>query len=570
MKHKSTHSISLVFEPFRVAPARSLIVVSCLLLAGLSEAVGVASLLPVLSMVGDNGGPPTSQLGRMFADVLSVLNIVPSLTLILTIIVGAILLKSGLTLVAMSIVGFTVTRITLAFRRRLIEALMVAKWSYFVGQHIGSLTNAIGIEAENASSAVNSGFRIVAMCVQAAVYMLLALFLNPYVTLFALIAGAFLVITFSGLVRFSRRAGLRSTQANEALQTVVADGLAGIKPLRAMAREQRLKILLEHEAENLSQAQRHMVLSKEALASIREPVLILALAPLIFVAMTYLGMPFEQLLILAFLFYRTINSVGNLQQVYQGMVASEGYYHSMQNKIRIAESQAEYQSGPAMPAFKNVISLRNLSLKIDETEILDNISLDIPANAITVIIGPSGAGKTTLVDVILGFHTPTAGKILIDGEAFSGHEVTSWRRQIGYVPQEMLLFHDTVRNNVTLGDDSYSDNDVELALKDAGAWDFIDKTPDKLQTVVGEKGARLSGGQRQRIAIARALLSKPKLLFLDEPTTALDPATEAEICNNLKSLSKKVTILLISHQPALTAIADNIIRLSHGRTVDAA
>ncbi len=570
MIHKPTHSISLVFEPFRIAPARSLIVVSCLLLAGLSEAVGIASLLPVLSMVGDGGGEPTSKLGQMFAEGLSTLNIAPSLTLILAVIAGAIFLKSGLTLVAMSIVGFTVARITLAFRRRLIKALMIAKWSYFVGQHIGSLTNAIGIEAENASSAVNSGFRIVAMCVQAAVYMLLALFLNPYVTLFALAAGVFLVVTFSGLVSFSRRAGLRSTQANEALQTVVADGLAGIKPLRAMAREQRLGILLEHEAENLAQAQRQMVLSKEALASIREPVLILALAPLIYVAMTYLGMPFEQLLILAFLFYRTINSVGNLQQVYQGMVASEGYYHSMRNKIRTAESQAEFQSGPAMPAFENVISLRNLSLKIDETEILDNISIDIPANAITLIVGPSGAGKTTLVDVILGFHAPTAGNILIDGEAFSGHEVTSWRRQIGYVPQEMLLFHDTVRNNVTLGDDSYSDNDIEMALKDAGAWDFIEQTPDKLQTVVGEKGARLSGGQRQRIAIARALLSKPKLLFLDEPTTALDPATEAEICNNLKSLSAKVTILLISHQPALTKIADNVIRLSHGRTVDAA
>jgi ATP-binding cassette, subfamily C, bacterial len=570
MEHPPTHSLSLIFEPFRIAWARSVIVVFCLLLAGLSEAIGVASLLPVLSLVSDDGGQPSSQLEEMFSDVLAFVNITPTLVSMLVMIVGAIMLKSVLTMTAMNMVGSTIAGITRDFRHRLINALMVARWQYFITQPMGSLANALGVEAHNAGSAVTGSFQIVAKFIQVAVYMLLALVINPYVTLFSLIVGIILIVTFSGLVSFSRSAGLRNTQANEALQTIIVDGLSGIKPLRAMARESRLKDLLEQEATNVYQAQRHLIFSKEALTAVREPVLFLALAPMIYVAMKHLGMPFEQLIIMAYLFYRTINSVGNLQQVYQGMVGIENFHRAMKEKIDTVEHQAERQAGPDLPLLQNVISFRNLSLRIDETDILSDISLEVPANSITAVVGPSGAGKTSLVDNILGFHRPTGGEILIDGAALANHNILSWRRQIGYVPQEMLLFHDTVRNNVTLGDSRYSDGDVERALRDAGAWDFVQETSDKLQTVVGERGARLSGGQRQRIAIARALLRNPKLLILDEPTTALDPAMEAEICNSLKSLRTKVTILLISHQPALIAISDKVIHLSQGRVVDAA
>jgi ATP-binding cassette, subfamily C, bacterial len=570
MNHKSKHSISLVFEPFRITPVRSVIVVCCLLLAGLGEAVGVASLLPILSMAGDGGGQPASKLEQLFIGTLDLLGVSPSLVVMLVMIVFAIFLKSGLTLLAMTVVGTTAAHITLNFRRRLISALMVARWPYFISRPIGSLTNAVGVEADSAVGTISNAFRIVAMFVQVSVYLLLALVLNAYVTLFSAAAGIFLVLAFSGLISFSRRAGARITQANESLQMAIADGFSGIKPLRAMARERRLEELLKRESENLFQARRHLIFSREILVSAREPVLIITLAPLIYVAMTHLGMPFEQLIVLAYLFYRTINSVGNLQQVYQGMVSSESFYRSMQEKISMAEQHFEDLTGPPMPALSKGITIKNLSLDIEGTSILGNVSLEIPAHSITAIVGPSGAGKTTLVDIILGFHEPTGGSILIDGIPFTDRNVLSWRQQVGYVPQEMLLFHDTVQNNVTLGDNSYSDKDIEAALRAAGAWEFIDNTPKKLQTVVGEKGARLSGGQRQRLAIARALLSKPKLLILDEPTTALDPTTEAEICNSLKSLGGQVTILLISHQPALIAIADEVIHLSHGRIVDAA
>ncbi len=166
--------------------------------------------------------------------------------------------------------------------------------------------------------------------------------------------------------------------------------------------------------------------------------------------------------------------------------------------------------------------------------VLKNITIEIPSRTFTSIIGPSGAGKTTLVDLVTGLFEPIKGQVLIDGVPLPELDLRKWRRMIGYVPQDTILLHDSIFSNVTLGEPSFSEEDVEHALKAAGAWDFINAMPEGVQTIVGERGAKLSGGQRQRIAIARALVHRPQLLILDEATSALDPETEAAICQTLK------------------------------------
>jgi ATP-binding cassette subfamily C protein len=169
------------------------------------------------------------------------------------------------------------------------------------------------------------------------------------------------------------------------------------------------------------------------------------------------------------------------------------------------------------------------------------------------------------MDLIIGFHRPDQGRVLIDGVSLTEIDLTSWRSQVGYVPQELVLFHDSIMANVTLGDPQLSEADAREALIAAGAWGFVSALPDGLQSEVGEKGAKLSGGQRQRIALARAIASKPKFLILDEVTSALDPTTEAEICANVAKLAKETTIIAITHRPIWTDIADRIYEIDAGR-----
>ncbi len=152
------------------------------------------------------------------------------------------------------------------------------------------------------------------------------------------------------------------------------------------------------------------------------------------------------------------------------------------------------------------------SFAYGDHRILDNVSFSIPAGVITCLVGDSGSGKTTIADLVIGLITPESGTIRVDGHDLAALHVHSWRHSIGYVPQENLLLHDSILHNVALGDPSLKREDAEHALKIAGAWDFVSRLPDGIDSVVGERGTLLSGGQRQRVMIARALAHHPKLL----------------------------------------------------------
>jgi ATP-binding cassette subfamily C protein len=182
-------------------------------------------------------------------------------------------------------------------------------------------------------------------------------------------------------------------------------------------------------------------------------------------------------------------------------------------------------------------------------------------------MGPSGAGKTTIADLIIGLLRPQLGQILIDNVPLEQIDLRQWRRMIGYVPQEAFLLHDTVLWNVTLGDPEVNEAAAEAALRAAGAWEFVAELPQQIHSSVAERGMALSGGQRQRIAIARALAHGPRLLILDEVTSSLDPQSEAAICRTLRELRGRLTILAISHQAALVEAADRIYRIQNGAAI---
>jgi ATP-binding cassette subfamily C protein len=189
-----------------------------------------------------------------------------------------------------------------------------------------------------------------------------------------------------------------------------------------------------------------------------------------------------------------------------------------------------------------------LHAKEKETYAFQNATFDIPSQKITAVVGPSGAWKSSLADLLLGLLKPETGKITVDGVEITRENLHAWRHSVGYVPQETFLFNDTVRGNLLWAMPSAKEEDLWEALRMAAAEDFVGKLPQGLDTVLSDRGIMLSGGERQRITLARTLLRKPRLLLLDEATSALDSENERWIHQAIESLYDNLTIVIIAHR----------------------
>jgi ATP-binding cassette subfamily C protein len=203
-----------------------------------------------------------------------------------------------------------------------------------------------------------------------------------------------------------------------------------------------------------------------------------------------------------------------------------------------------------------------------DTPAVDGVTLTIPAGRTTAIVGASGAGKTTVADLLMGLLAPARGRVLVDGQPLRADHLKAWRAQIGYVPQETFLFHDTVRANLLWARPDATDADLRRSLRMAAAESFVDALPEGLDTVIGDRGSRLSGGERQRLSLARALLRNPTLLILDEATSALDFENERHIQRAIAQLHGRVTIVVITHRLSTIRGADVIYVMDRGRITE--
>ena len=214
------------------------------------------------------------------------------------------------------------------------------------------------------------------------------------------------------------------------------------------------------------------------------------------------------------------------------------------------------------------ISLQNISFSYDNEKVLDNISINIKPNTITAFVGKSGAGKTTLIDLIAGFHNVNSGTILIEDEDLNSINLNHYRNQLGFVFQDTFLFNGSIKQNILITNPQASENEITEALKNANAINFVNNLPQKIDTVIGEDGNKLSEGEKQRIAIARAFLTNPKVLILDEATSNLDAENQKEITTSIEKLMENRTIIIIAHRLETIKNAHQIIVLENGKMVE--
>jgi len=550
---------------FGATDTRPWLVLACLLVAGAFEAIGLSALLPAMAaLAGDTPGQ-TSPYSALVVEGLTRLGLPTSLGALIAVVVVAMVAKSVLSFAALSYAGYAVANVSAGIRRRLLDALFSARWSYFVGHRSGRVANAISNDATRAGDAYGLSARFVAYSVQALVYGLVAVVISPKLAAAGFATGLLLVLLLGHFVGAGRKAGYRQTDRTAELVTYVSDALNNIKPIKTMDRKTHFLELFQTKIRALRRALIKRTLAKQGLTHGQEAAQIIVLGAAAYLASAYWKIPLPELVVIGLIFMQMVAILAKMQTYLQMTVEVESAYWRTMELTQELLANREVDSGALTPTLDKGCRFEGVTFGHDEADIISDATFDIPAGKITVLQGPSGAGKTTLIDLLIGLHRPASGRIAIDGVPLGDISLKAWRGMIGYVPQELGLLHGSVRENVGLGDLSLGDEAILKALARAGAGDFMASLPAGLDTDVGEMGTRLSGGQRQRIALARALVGEPKLLILDEVTSALDPETEAQICREVKALAGDYTLIAITHRDAWTEIADRLYKVEGGR-----
>ncbi len=550
---------------FGAEGTKPFLVLLCLLLAGASEAISLTALLPVAAKIGGSVDGGNETVNVLITQVLAVFGLSPTLPTLIVFVTCAMVLKSFLTFLAISYAGISVAIVSTRIRRKLLNAMFKARWSYFTSNKPGKIANAISNDATRAGDAYYISARFVAFFIQAIVYVVVAMLISPKLAIAGTIVGLTLLFTLSKLVKSGRKAGNKQTDQTSQLVISVSDALNNIKPIKAMHRSAHFETFFLARVKRLRKALIKKVLSVIGLLYGQEALRTIAMGGGVFFAAVYMKIPLAEMVVVGVIFVQVISVLSKVQNFLQQAATLESAYWRTIELTDDLIAHGEIDEGKPAPELKKSCGFEDVDFSYEDCQIIHGASFEVPAGQITVLQGASGAGKTTLIDLLLGLHRPSSGQVVVDGVPLKNIAISSWRKKVGYVPQELSLLHGTVRENVTFGDEDVDDKAVFEALDLAGGSGFVRRLSDGLDTVVGEMGAKLSGGQRQRIALARALVGKPALLILDEVTSALDPDTEAEICDNVAKLAGLYTIVTITHRPAWTKIAHRLYSVKEGK-----
>jgi ATP-binding cassette subfamily C protein len=545
--------------------ANPFIVVTCLLLASIAETIGIGTLLPVIAMAAGTESASSNMFSSYAQTALGWVGLPVTLGTLALMVALFMVTKAVLSYLALAYAAHAGARVSTALRQQLLSAIFNARWGYFPEKKSGGISSLIGAEAGRAGESYVVAANVVSSIIQALAFAVIALIVNWKLALAAAGLGFAIAFSLGGFVKKARKASYRQTDRTTALLSDMVDAMANIKPLKTMHRYEPLLSSVDKTFQKLRKAAVRRELAKAGLTQSGTAVFAVLACGGIYVAYTFLKVPFPDLLVSAIILNQVVSGVSRSQRLVQMASLLESSHIRTLELISKTEANREINTGTKTPVIADGCRFEDVDFFHGDRQILRGVDLEIPANAITVLSGPSGAGKTTIIDLLIGLHRPTSGRILIGDTPVEELDIVQWRKQVGYVPQELSLFHASVSMNLTLGDTAISDEAVHAALRQAGADDFIAALPLGLDTDVGEMGSKLSGGQRQRISLARALVGGPKLLILDEVTSALDPHTEAEIVENIAGLRGGYTIVAITHRPAWTRVADRLYRISEGR-----
>lgn len=524
--------------------------------------VGIVMLIPLLNMleIGDNRLPDwfmtlgyPLQVGLLLVGYVLLVTVKALLSRSLNIRENAFIEETGM-----------------ALRKKLYTVLSGASWESLTARKDADVVNLFTSQCGQVSYGIAEVIHFLASIVSAAVQLGIALMMSLPVTALVCVMGACMLAIFMPLRKKSREYGDEMIRLSREFYSELQNQLASVKEVRAYGVEREHAALYESISAAFKTARMKYVRQSSV------PGVVYSLAAAVMIALVYLvctlGLKVEtdRLVVLVYVFARLwpvfsgfqgrIQSINSCVPAYEKLIEA---LREMQPETDVAETDEDFSRWREI-SFDNV----HFAYRNSDEETLRGVSFSLERGEKLALLGRNGAGKTTAVNLLLGFLLPRSGAILVDGKPLEAACIRAWRTQVGYVPQDPLILNASVRENLTRFHPNATEDELIAALRKAMAWGFVSRLPDGLDTVLGDRGVRLSGGERQRIVLARVLLGHPSLIVLDEATSALDYESETAFHDAIASFGKDAAVVLIAHHGATIAMADSAVVLEKGSVVE--
>lgn len=536
------------------------------IIQGVFSVVGVTSIFPFLALAADPERLRKSNVGKRILDALPEMTNAQLLVIAGIFAICMLLLSNGISFMAMKSRTGYATAFAHWMRLQVIRRILARPYGDFLQSNSSVFLKKVLADVERFTTAILLPMLGLWTCFNTVILLLVILiYVHPEIAVaIGLILAATYGLIFWFLGKWRRKASKRLKESQEGLYKQTQQLLTGIKPTKVHCTEEAFVDKISEHSMVLARIMKWNPLVGQVPRFIIEPV---ALGSVVLVVIYYVvqGQELATILpnlgVMAIAGYRLLP---NIQAIYSSMTALGTARHALDEiyaEIEVVDIGKDLESGakegrferPQSLEWNRAITLKNITFQYPSatTPAIKNLNLEIEKNSSLGIIGSTGSGKSTLVDLILGLHIPTDGCIQVDETVLSTDNRRAWRTGIGYVPQDIFLLDDTLTSNIAFGV-PHNEIDHDAVIKSAKAaqiHDFIEsELAEGYHTVVGERGVRLSGGQRQRVGLARALYHNPKVLVLDEATSALDTTTEAEVMKAIDSLQGSLTLIIIAHR----------------------
>ncbi len=462
------------------------------------------------------------------------------------------------------------TAIELRFRKILSTALLHMSWPSFTSMKVGEIGKSITQEGYMVGLGAEAAIQMVTLSGISLCFLILAFGLSPKMTVITLCFGMITVLLSRLISADTRRQAAAYTESSTRLANRVEEFFSNLKFVKSFGLVSYVERVLALEQEQSANRFFHTYLFQPVGRLVFEVLGILFIGGIVAFAFWVVPSAFGRIIIFLTIFYRLAPRLMSLQHYYGQAQSLEPWYSmwckrhatAMENQEAVLSTQ-----GAILSEFHDV-RLENVGFRYESRVILRNVELSLPRGKALALVGESGGGKTTILDLVTGLLSPQEGRCLVNGTPLESLSLEAWRRRIGIVMQNSPIFHTTALMNIALADPNPDRAKAETCAKQAHAWEFIERLPRQLDCDLGEKGASLSQGECQRLALARALYRDPWLLILDEATSALDAQSEAYILESLRALKGSRTILMVSHRLNTVDFADEILLLSGGEIVE--